>query len=133
LIIINSINSIDTLAIAWTSAILFTKGIRQIRHNVRFKKYCTSFDAERRIGTFAHMKQASNSARKMFSRTHFVNNYSCVSNTGLKVVSIYLVIITKTFPWQYSFYLITTFINIAFYSLKMHPHRFLRHHYNVLF
>jgi hypothetical protein len=38
-----------TLCIAWRSAILFTKGVRQIRHNVRFKKYCTNFDARRRI------------------------------------------------------------------------------------
>jgi hypothetical protein len=28
---------------------LFTKGIRQIRHNVRFKKYCTNFDVGRRF------------------------------------------------------------------------------------
>jgi hypothetical protein len=42
-------NSIDTLTTAWTSAILFTKSIRQIRRNVRFKKYCTNFDARRRI------------------------------------------------------------------------------------
>jgi hypothetical protein len=32
---------------------LFTKGIRQIRHNVRFKKYCTNFDAGRR---FRHIR-----------------------------------------------------------------------------
>jgi hypothetical protein len=37
------------LASSWTSAILFTKDMGQIRHNVRFKKYCTNFDARRRI------------------------------------------------------------------------------------
>jgi hypothetical protein len=28
---------------------LFIKGTRQIAHNVPFKKYCTNFDAQRRI------------------------------------------------------------------------------------
>jgi hypothetical protein len=28
---------------------LFTKGTRQIRRDVRLKKYCTNFDARRRI------------------------------------------------------------------------------------
>jgi hypothetical protein len=37
-------NSIDTLAIARRSAIQFTKGIRQIRHNINFKKYCTTVE-----------------------------------------------------------------------------------------
>jgi hypothetical protein len=78
----------------WTSTILLTKGIRQIRHNVRFKKYCTNFVREDIFDTFAQMKHSlirrscfkeCAHGRKMSSFTHFVNNYfllRAVKTTG---------------------------------------------------
>jgi hypothetical protein len=60
----------------------FTKGTLQIRHNVRLKKYCTNFDARRRIRHIRPNEALAPSslvrqichARKISSRTRFVIN-----------------------------------------------------------
>jgi hypothetical protein len=63
---------------------LFTKSTRQIRHNVRLKKYCTNFDVRKRI-QHIRAKEAlapSSLVPQTSSRTRFVNNDS---NTSLLV------------------------------------------------